>query len=72
MNRIPAIGRFVRITNMARVDCIGKVVRHQGNGAALVRVENWQADGYYREFAAFPESLEYSTKAEAVAAAKNR
>lgn len=72
-----AVGRYARITNHPRTDCIGRVVRHvlpTGTrlGGCVVRVENWLADGYPLEFYAEWDEVERSTAAAADKAADRR
>lgn len=40
------VGTVVKVTTMARSDAIGRVVEITGGGVYIVRLENWQADGY--------------------------
>jgi hypothetical protein len=40
------IGQSVRVTSMARVDAIGKILRVTPQGYE-VRLPNWQADGVH-------------------------
>lgn len=65
------VGRYVRVTDLARVDAIGRIVRHTAVGA-VVEVPNWTADGMPMEFHARWEHLEQSTRVAAQQAADRR
>jgi hypothetical protein len=66
------MSRYVRITNAARVDVIGKVVGPMTGDSVLVEVPAWQADGYPLKWAASNRDTEPSTRAACLAAAKGR
>lgn len=40
-----AVGRYARFKDAARIDMIGKVIRHVGDCHMVVQVPNWTADG---------------------------
>ena len=41
------VGDVVRVMTMARTDAIGRVIEITGGGVCIVRLPNWQADGYH-------------------------
>lgn len=45
------VGTTVQITSMARTDAIGRVIEITQHGVYIVRLENWQADGYHLDVA---------------------
>jgi hypothetical protein len=66
-----AVGRYARVTTAARVDAIGQVARHTAVGC-VVRVPNWQADGWPMEWHVRWDEVERSTATACRAAAKER
>jgi hypothetical protein len=60
------VGRCnVQLVTAARTDCIGRVVRIDGQGwqtRVTVRVDGWMADGYYQDFSGRPEDFAVVTK----------
>lgn len=50
------VGTIVRITSMARTDAIGEVIDVR-EGRYIVRLRNWQADGYHLDVACRAEEL---------------
>jgi hypothetical protein len=52
------VGQQVRVLTMSRTDAIGRIVRLGANGVAVVRLENWKADGYYQDVAEHTDNLE--------------
>lgn len=66
-----AVGRYARVTNAARVDVIGRVVRHTSVGV-VVRVPYWTADGMDHDWYAADANVERSTARASREAARNR
>lgn len=52
------VGATVRITTMARTDAFGQVIARTENGRWLVRLPNWQADGYHLDAGCEESELE--------------
>ena len=71
-----AVGRYARVTTAARTDVIGKVVEHRvgpySEKFIVVRVPNWQADGYDKDWVVRVDEVERSTAAACKAAANKR
>jgi hypothetical protein len=66
-----AVGRYARVTNAARIDVVGRVVRHTDVGI-VVLVPYWMADGQDHEWYAADGNYERSTKADSDTWAKKR
>lgn len=57
------LGSIVCVTSMARADAIGKVIELHPAGV-LVRLPNWQADGYKLDVQCRVEELTVANQAE--------
>jgi hypothetical protein len=66
-----AVGRYARATDAARVDVIGRVVRHTDVGV-VIRVPYWTADGQPHDWYCRHENAERSSKSACVDAARKR
>lgn len=65
------VGSYVKVLNTHRTDVKGQLLRR--NGHLYVRVPNWTADGMSTDFwVLMREDIEKCTKADVLAAARNR